>query len=60
MLRNQHFPPGLLGVREVNVDQAVVRRVAICLERENRALVGHVVILSFEVVDQLHPLQDSW
>lgn len=33
---------------------------AVCLEREDRALVGHVVIFSFEVVDQFYPLQDSW
>lgn len=60
MLRNEHFPLRLLRIREVNVDQAVVGRMAVRLEREHCPFVGHVVIFSFKVVDQFYPLQDSW
>lgn len=60
MLRNENFPLGLVGVREVDVDQPVIGGVAVGLEGEHRTLVGYVIVLPFKVVYQFYPLQDPW
>lgn len=51
MLRDELFPVALIRRGEVDVDEAVTRGVQVGLEREQRALVGHVLVLSVEVVN---------
>lgn len=57
VLRDELLPVALIRGGEVDVDEAVARRVQVGLEGEHRLLVGHVLILGVEVVDELHPRQ---
>lgn len=51
MLRDELFPLALSGRGKVDVDEAVTRGVQVGLECEQRALVGHVLVLGVKVVD---------
>ena len=60
MLRDELLPAALGGRGKVDVDEAITWGVQVRLEREQRVLVGHVLVLGVKVVDQLHPRQKSW
>lgn len=51
VLRDELFPVALIRRGKVDVDEAVTRGVQVGLEREQRALVRHVLVLGVEVVD---------
>lgn len=51
MLRDELFPVALSGRGKVDVDEAVARGVEVGLEREQRVLIGHVLVLSVKVID---------
>lgn len=51
MLRDELLPVALSWRGEVDVDQAVTRSVQVGFECEQRALVGHVLVLGVKVVD---------
>lgn len=59
VLRDELLPVALIRRGEVDVDEPVARRVQVGLEGEHRLLVGHVLVLGVEVVDELHPRQKS-
>ena len=61
MLGDELLPAALGRRGEVDVDEAVARRVQVGLEGEHRLLVGHVLVLGVKVVDELYPGQEaSW
>lgn len=59
VLRDQRGPVLLVRVLDVDVDEAVARRVQVGAEREHAALVGHVGVLRLEVVHQPDPRQQT-
>lgn len=60
MLRYERAPLLPLGVLEVHVDEAVAWSVQVGAEGEDAALVGHVGVLRFEIIYQLHPRQQAY
>lgn len=51
VLRDELLPAALSRRGKVNVDEAVTRGVQVGLEREQRALIGHILVLGVKVID---------
>lgn len=59
MLRDQGGPVLPVGVLNVDVDQTVARGVQVGAEREHAPFVGDVRVLSFKVLHQFEPGQQT-
>lgn len=59
MLRDQFFPVALSRRGKVDVDETVTWGIQVGFESEQRALIGHILILGIKVVNELHPWQKS-
>lgn len=59
MLRDQRGPVLRFGFLDVDVDQAVPGGVQVGTEREHGSFIGHIGVLSLEVVHKFDPGQQT-